>query len=112
MAIARTAHDCADAGNEIDDLGFDAGVGADTEGRVIGTRGEIDCARRFWSARRYPLWFRAPPSLMRSVANATSVAGLLVSGERGKGGAPSSWGYSGPSYCVRGNGVHRGWLRR
>jgi hypothetical protein len=84
VAIARTAHDCADAGDEVDDLGLDAGVGADTKGRVIGTRGEVDYARRFWSARRRPLWFRAPPSLMRSVAKIMSTAGQPGGRREGK----------------------------
>ena len=38
----RTAHDCPDAGDEVYDLGVDAGVGAGAERRVVGGGGEVD----------------------------------------------------------------------
>lgn len=38
----RTSHQCANAGNQVDNLGLDTRVGAGAKGGVVGGRGEID----------------------------------------------------------------------
>lgn len=42
LGVERTPHDGSDTRDEIDDLGFDAGIGASAERRVVRSGREID----------------------------------------------------------------------
>lgn len=46
LCIGRTPHDGSDTRDEIDDLGFDAGIGPSAERRVVRSGREIDWEMR------------------------------------------------------------------
>ena len=49
-SVSRTSHDGPYTGNEVDNLGLDAGFGTSPEGGVIGGRRKIDCVK-IWLIR-------------------------------------------------------------